>query len=248
MTAVLYARPMTTQPEAAPAEPSTARQRDLVALLAALALAVVLARIVSTLTLRGAVPGPVLQVLVGDVAVWVPLVFGIVWVVRRTGRDLFGRFRVELGDLVFALGIVILTRVFDAVLALAFTGTTGLVPPPSLGTPDVGLLLVSAIGIVLVSPVLEETFFRGLFQRLLATELTPRTRWLAVLLTAFLFALAHLFLGSATTTVGGFQVFLTTFVLGVLTGTLVAMTNRVGGAIVAHVLFNLVAVVATWPR
>lgn len=248
MTAVLYARPMTTQPEAAPAEPSTARQRDLVALLAALALAVVLARIVSTLTLRGAVPGPVLQVLVGDVAVWVPLVFGIVWVVRRTGRDLFGRFGVELGDLVFALGIVILTRVFDAVLALAFTGTTGLVPPPSLGTPDVRLLLVSAVGIVLVSPVLEETFFRGLFQRLLATELTPRTRWLAVLLTAFLFALAHLFLGSATTTLGGFQVFLTTFVLGVLTGTLVAMTNRVGGAIVAHVLFNLVAVVATWPR
>ena len=239
---------MTTQPEAAPTEPSTDRQRDLVALLIALVLAVVLARIVSTLTLRGAVPGPVLQVLVGNVAVWLPLVFGIVWVVRRTGRDLFGRIRVDIGDLVFALGIVILTRVFDAVLSLSFSGTTGLVPAPSLGPPDVGLLLVSAIGIVLVSPVLEELFFRGLFQRLLAAELTPRTRWLAVLLTAFLFALSHLFLGSATTTLGGFQVFLTTFVLGLLTGTLVAMTNRIGGAIVAHVVFNLVAVVATWPR
>jgi len=239
---------MTTQPEAAPTEPSTDRQRDLVALLIALVLAVVLARIVSTLTLRGAVPGPVLQVLVGNLAVWLPLVFGIVWVVRRTGRDLFGRIRVDIGDLVFALGIVILTRVFDAVLSLSFSGTTGLVPAPSLGPPDVGLLLVSAIGIVLVSPVLEELFFRGLFQRLLAAELTPRTRWLAVLLTAFLFALSHLFLGSATTTIGGFQVFLTTFVLGLLTGTLVAVTNRIGGAIVAHVVFNLVAVVATWPR
>ena len=239
---------MTTQPEAAPTEPSTDRQRDLVALLIALVLAVVLARIVSTLTLRGAVPGPVLQVLVGNVAVWLPLVFGIVWVVRRTGRDQFGRIRVDIGDLVFALGIVILTRVFDAVLSLSFSGTTGLVPAPSLGPPDVGLLLVSAIGIVLVSPVLEELFFRGLFQRLLAAELTPRTRWLAVLLTAFLFALSHLFLGSATTTLGGFQVFLTTFVLGLLTGTLVAVTNRIGGAIVAHVVFNLVAVVATWPR
>ena len=239
---------MTTQPEAAPTEPSTDRQRDLVALLIALVLAVVLARIVSTLTLRGAVPGPVLQVLVGNVAVWLPLVFGIVWVVRRTGRDLFGRIQVDIGDLVFALGIVILTRVFDAVLSLSFSGTTGLVPTPSLGPPDVGLLLVSAIGIVLVSPVLEELFFRGLFQRLLAAELTPRTRWLAVLLTAFLFALSHLFLGSATTTLGGFQVFLTTFVLGLLTGTLVAVTNRIGGAIVAHVVFNLVAVVATWPR
>lgn len=245
---VLYGGPMTSEPEAASTEPSTARQRDLVALLVALVLAVVLARIVSTLTLRGAVPGPVLQVVVGDVAVWVPLVFGIVWVVRRTGSDLFGQLRIELGDLVFAIGIVILTRVFDAVLALSFTGTTGLTPGPSLGAPDVGLLVVSAIGIVLVSPVLEELFFRGLFQRLLADELTPRTRWLAVLVTAFLFALAHLFLGSATTTLGGFQVFATTFVLGLLTGTLVAMTNRVGAAIVAHVLFNAVAVAATWPR
>lgn len=239
---------MTSEPEVAATEPSTARQRDLVALLIALVVAVVLARIVSNLTLRGAVPGPVLQVLLGNVAVWVPLVFGIIWVVRRTGRDLFGRFRIELGDLVFALGIVILARVFDAVLALSFTGTTGLQPAPSLGTPDVGLLLVSAVGIVLISPVLEELFFRGLFQRLLAAELTPRTRWLAVLVTAFLFALAHLFLGSATTSLGGVQVFLTTFVLGLLTGTLVAMTNRIGGAIVAHVLFNAVAVVATWPR
>ncbi len=239
---------MTSEPEVAASETSTARQRDLVALLVALVVAVVLARIVSNLTLRGAVPGPVLQVLLGDVAVWVPLVFGIVWVVRRTGRDLFGRFRIDLGDLVFALGIVILTRVFDAVLALSFTGTTGLQPAPSLGTPDVGLLLVSAVGIVLISPVLEELFFRGLFQRLLAVELTPRTRWLAVLVTAFLFALSHLFLGSATTSLGGVQVFLTTFVLGLLTGTLVAMTNRIGGAIVAHVLFNAVAVVATWPR
>jgi hypothetical protein len=26
------------------------------------------------------------------------------------------------------------------------------------------------------------------------------------------------------------------------------MTDRIGGAILAHVLFNAVAVVATWPR
>ncbi|RDH98535.1 hypothetical protein DEU32_105130 [Curtobacterium sp. AG1037] len=239
---------MTPQPEAAAHEPSTARQRDLVALLIALVVAVVLARIVSTLTLRGAIPTPVLQVLVGDLSVWVPLALGAVWVLARTGRGTLARFRIELGDLVFALGIVILARVLDVVLAISFTGTTGLTPAPSLGAPDVGFLVVSAIGIVLVSPVLEELFFRGLFQRILADELTPRTQWLAVVLTAFLFALSHLFLGSATTTLGGFQVFVTTFVLGLLTGTLVAMTNRIGAAVVAHVLFNAVAVVATWPR
>ncbi|WP_065961345.1 CPBP family intramembrane glutamic endopeptidase [Curtobacterium sp. UCD-KPL2560] len=239
---------MTTQPDADTTEPSTARQRDLVALLVALVVAVVLARIVSSLTLRGAIQPPALQVLAGNLSVWVPLVLGAVWVIARTGKGTLGRFRIELGDLVFALGIVILARVVDVVLAIALTGTTGLTPAPSLGAPDVGLLVVSAVGIVIVSPVIEETFFRGLFQRTLAAELTPRTQWLAVVLTAFLFALSHLFLGAATTTIAGFQVFVTTFVLGLLTGALVAMTNRIGAAVVAHVLFNAVAVVATWPR
>ena len=30
--------------------------------------------------------------------------------------------------------------------------------------------------------------------------------------------------------------------------TAATMTDRIGGAILAHVVFNLVAVVATWPR
>jgi membrane protease YdiL (CAAX protease family) len=69
-----------------------------------------------------------------------------------------------------------------------------------------------------------------------------------VLLTAFLFALLHLLLGAGATPLGGLEVFVVTFLLGALTGTLVAMTDRIGGAILAHMLFNLVAVVATWPR
>ena len=239
---------MTTQPDAATTEPSTARQRDLVTLLVALVAAVLLTRLSAALIRTGAVPLPTLQVLLADLAVWLPLALGAAWVLRRSGRGTLARVRLDLSDTIFAFGIVILCRVFDAVLSLSFTGTTGLNPAPSLGTPDVGLLVVSAIGVVLVSPVLEELFFRGLFQRTLAAELTPRTRWLAVVLTAFLFALAHLLLGSPATTLGGFQVFATTFVLGCLTGTLVAMTDRLGGAILAHVLFNAVAVVATWPR
>jgi len=230
-------------------EPDSTRQRDLVVLVVALGAAVVLARVVSGITRSGGIPSPVLQVLAADLAVWLPLVVGAAWVLRRTGRSvLVAQLRLDLGDVVFAIGIVIICRAVDVVLSIAFTGSTGLQPAPTLGTPDVGLLLVSAIGIVLVSPFLEEVVFRGLFQQRLAAELTPRTRFLAVLLTAFLFALLHLLLGAAATPVGGVQVFVTTFLLGLLTGTLVAMTRRIGGAIVAHVLFNAVAVAATWPR
>lgn len=230
-------------------EPSVRRQRDLLVILVALGVAVILARIVGQVTRTGGIPSPLMQVLAADAAVWVPLVVAVAVVLRRTTRSaVVARLQLDLGNVVFAIGIVVVCRVLDAFLSLSFTGSTGLVPAPTLGTPDVGLLLVSAIGIALVSPVLEEVVFRGLFQRRLAAELTPRTRFLAVLVTAFLFALLHLLLGAGTTTLGGFQVFVTTFVLGLLTGVLVAMTDRLGGAVLAHVLFNTIAVVATWPR
>jgi membrane protease YdiL (CAAX protease family) len=239
---------MTTQPDAAGTEPDTSRQRDLVVMLIALGAAVILARVAGSVTRSGGVPSPVLQVVLADLAVWVPLVVGAAWVVRRSRHTLRARLRLDLGDVLFAIGIVIVCRVLDVFLGLSFTGTTGLTPAPSLGQPDVGLLLVSAVGVVLVSPFLEEVFFRGLFQRRMAAELTPRTRFLAVLLTAFLFAVLHVLLGAGATQIEGFRVFITTFALGSLTGTLVAMTDRIGGAVLAHVLFNAVAVVATWPR
>jgi membrane protease YdiL (CAAX protease family) len=240
---------MSTESDVTSVEPDTGRQRDLVILLVAVGVAVILARVVGGLSRGGSIPSPVLQVLAADFAVWLPLAAGVLWVLRRSSGP--GRARVlrlEIGDAIFAVGIVILCRVFDVFLGLSFEGTTGLTPAPSLGTPDIVLLTVSGIGIVLVSPILEEVFFRGLFQRRMAAELTPRTRFMAVLLTAFLFAVLHVLLGAGTTQLEGFRVFLTIFALGSLTGTLVAMTDRIGGAILAHVLFNAVAVVATWPR
>lgn len=244
-----YGCRMRTVPEPTADHVETARQRDLVALLVAVAIAIALERWITGTARSGGIPSPVLQIVTADLAVWIPLTVGALWVLRRASwRSAVVRLGLGWGDAVFAIGIVIVCRVVDAAMSIAFTGSTGLVPGATLGTPDVGLLLVSAIGVVIVSPVLEEVVFRGLFQRRLADALTPRTRFLAVLLTAFLFALVHLLIGSPANQLIGFEVFVTTFLLGVLTGTLVAMTDRIGGAILAHVLFNAVAVIATWPR
>lgn len=240
---------MSTAPRPTATDVEASRQRDLVALLVAIAVATVLERFMTGVVRSGRIPSPVLQVVIGDLAVWVPLAAGCLWVLRRASwRSAATRMGLGWGDAVVAIGIVIVCRGLDAAMSIAFTGTTGLAPAPTLGQPDQGLLVVSALGVCLVSPFLEEVVFRGWFQRRLADALTPRTRFLAVLLTAFLFALVHLLIGSPANSLIGFEVFVTTFALGLLTGTLVAMTDRIGGAILAHVLFNAVAVVATWPR
>jgi uncharacterized protein len=226
-----------------------ARPRDRVVLVVfvAIVVAVVLERIVGGVARTGGLPSPVAQVLASDLAVWVPLVVGAVVALRRT-RSVRSLFRLDLADVVAAIGIVIVCRAVDAAMSLSFFGTTGLTPSPTLGPPSVALLLVAAIGTCIVSPIIEELVFRGILQRRLADALTPRTRFLAVIVTAFVFAIVHVLLGAGVSTLGGFEVFVTTFLLGLLIGTLVAMTGRIGGAILAHAVFNAVAVVTTWPR
>ncbi|WP_171907775.1 MULTISPECIES: CPBP family intramembrane glutamic endopeptidase [unclassified Curtobacterium] len=223
--------------------------RDIQVVVLALVVSAVLSRVVASVARTGGVPTPIVQVLLADLAVWVPLGLAVGWTVRRSSPAALVR-RLGLGwaEVIAAVGIVIICRGLDAALSIAFFGATGLTPQVTLGTPDMVLLVVSAIGVCLVSPVLEEFVFRGLLQRRLAAELTPRTRFLAVVVTALAFAVMHVLIGSPASSVAGFEVFLTTFVLGLLTGTLVAMTDRIGGAILAHVLFNSVAVALTWPR
>ncbi|WP_186322123.1 CPBP family intramembrane glutamic endopeptidase [Curtobacterium pusillum] len=239
---------MQPEPDAPTAARPSSAVRDLLVIMIALLVAVLLSRIVGSVARTGGLPSPVTQMLAADLAVWGPLALGVGWVLRRSSPTVLVR-RLGLGwaDVVAAIGIVIVCRGLDAVLSVTFFGTTGLTPQVTLGTPDVVLLVVSAIGVCLVSPVLEEIVFRGVMQRRLSSELTPRTRFLAVLATTLAFALAHLAITTTTSSVAGFEIFVTTFVLGLLTGTLVAITGRVGGAILAHVLFNSVAVALSWP-
>lgn len=246
---VPYGVDMQPEPDATTAARPSSAVRDLQVVVVALLLAVLLSRVVGGVARSGGLPSPIVQVLAADLAVWVPLVLAVGWAFRKSSPSVLVR-RLGLGwaDVVAAIGIVIVCRGLDAALSVVFFGATGLAPQVTLGPPDVRLLVVSAVGVCLISPLLEEIVFRGIMQRRLSAELTPRTRFLAVLVTAFAFALLHVSISPAASSVAGFEVFVTTFVLGLLTGTLVAMTGRLGGAILAHVLFNTVAVVLTWPR
>ena len=63
---------------------------------------------------------------------------------------------------------------------------------------------------------------------------------LGVIVASAVFALMHV-VGA------GPQALIGTFFFGLLAGTLTAATGRIGGAVVAHVVFNGIAVLLMWP-
>lgn len=101
------------------------------------------------------------------------------------------------------------------------------------------LLIVLVFGAVIGAPVAEEMFFRGLVQRSLQRF---GGKVVGVLGSTVLFALPH-FTGAALKPTIVLLVSIST--IGVLFGTIVAITNRLGPTIIAHIIFNSVVVGAT---
>lgn len=236
------------------------RRRRLLPLGIALVLVVMLARTVSTATLHGALPDPAAQLVLSDLAAWVPLVLGVLWYLRGRGSvSVVDRLGLRIGvlDVFPAIAVACIARALDGFLQLAMTGSTGLAPQPFVGSgPQATVLALTVLGPCILSPVIEELFFRGTLQPLLVARIAgeddrPGNLRLAtvvgVVASAVLFAAMHVLVATATVE-GAFVTFVTTFVLGLLLGTFVAVTRRLGGAVLAHVLFNAIAIALTWPR
>ncbi|WP_138416457.1 CPBP family intramembrane glutamic endopeptidase [Sinomonas gamaensis] len=187
---------------------------------------------------------------------WVPTILVLVLAFRGLSRQatsaLLGlRFRPI--DLVWGVGIGFVGRSVDAVLRLAVVGSTGLSQQPTISAIAAPIAQTVALGIiapVLIAPVLEEVYFRGLIQRSAAALLEPLgpvTKWTAaVILTSLAFALVHALLLIAQPE-EAMLAGVSTFVFALLAGTMAAATNRLGGAVVGHVVFNGLGVLLTWP-
>lgn len=98
----------------------------------------------------------------------------------------------------------------------------------------VGLVIVVAIG----APIVEEFVYRGMLQRSLTARLgTGRgARALAVVVVALWFALIHL----RPIEIPGL------FAAGVVFGAALALSGRLGAAVLAHLAFNVTGLVAVW--
>lgn len=108
--------------------------------------------------------------------------------------------------------------------------------------------LTAIAGPIVIGPVLEELFFRGVLQRALVhvsrralgdSRGAARTAAVvAVGVTAVAFALAHLALNPSLGALGTIM----TLAVGIACGALVELTGRLGPALCAHVAYNGVAV------
>lgn len=190
------------------------------------------------------------------VAIWIPLMIALgLSFAGRSVREAVALLGLQFRaiDLLWGIGIGCLGRAADALLRLVVMGSTGLVQQPTLSSivsPDAQTVALGVVAPVLIAPVIEEIYFRGLIQRRLAAvldRLGSAAKWTcAVVVTSVVFALVHALLLLSTPTEAALAG-VSTLVFALLAGATAAATQRLGGAMVGHVVFNGLGVLLTWP-
>ena len=185
------------------------------------------------------------------------LVAVIVIASRRLGlRSLAADFglRFRPVDLAIGLGVGIVGRIFTVLLTLVTISITGYTPERGnfvLAADPLWMVLNGVVIAVLVAPVVEELFFRGLLLRAVRNRVL---RWrgreqpadaatqkraviLSVAISSIAFMALHMYqaIGDPTLAIilGGSTLF-----VGLLNALVTIRTGRLGGAIIGHMVFN----------
>ncbi len=204
------------------------------------------------------------NLLVSALPVWIGLLGTAIWACRRHGSgnpvpDL--AIRIRPVDLAIGLGAGLGLRFAIGVWTVICMQITGRQPEGNLqdvlGDGGLGTgvwLVVNMLAIGLIGPVIEEIFFRGVGLRGALASLfrygairpglaDPRRRVrLAIGVTALVFALLHA--SEINDATSALALLPGLFLAGCVLGWLTVRTGRLGPAMITHVVFNGVAVVA----
>ena len=213
--------------------------------------ATILVLLLSAATLRGWPQDPRLSEVLSYLVVWVPLL-GTVLIASwwRGAKSLvtdFG-FTFHPLDLLWGLTVGVLARLLAGILEIAGYGRLGSAGG-TFGEPvrDLWWVFAALLAPVLIGPVIEELFFRGLLARAVADSArsnggSRRTAIaLAIVVSGLVFALVHIL--TVSTPTAAMVIGLSTFIFGAAAAALSQLTGRLGGAIVAHITFNALVVV-----
>ncbi len=232
--------------------------RDLAWALVGLIVAVFAARLDTRLFIPDAAGGSALRPMLAYLATWIPMLAAIAAACTGLGwRASVQRLGLHFHpfDLLWGIAAGCFVRAVDAIARLQLMGTTGLEPQPTLGAVGVDgwLIMTGILAPVMLGPLIEEIFFRGLLQRSLVRSIrhtlhhVASASIIAVLATSVLFSLVHFLVGTDVG-IAAVATAIGTFAFSLAAGFLTAATGRIGGAIVAHIVFNGVAVLLLWPR
>ena len=154
-------------------------------------------------------------------------------------------------DLIWGLGVGLLARTLASLIEIWGYGSVGSAAVRFGETVyDVWWLFGAILAPLLLAPVIEEVFFRGLVLRAIFSDVAGARRTegrspavIAAGASGLTFALMHLVgidLNSAVTVA---VVASSTLIFGLAAAVLSLSTGRIGGAIIAHVTFNALVVV-----
>jgi hypothetical protein len=184
--------------------------------------------------------------LLGEVGLWAAMLGTAVFVSRRYGSGSLARdygLAIKAKDLLWGLLALICALVVSQVVLAVFAGTKFAGSNDEIITQQKGHelgLVVVALLVALGAPFFEELFFRGFLRGTLRRRFGANG---SVWLQAMFFGLAHF--GESATALGNVSVVLAMFGVGAVLGYTAKLTGRLGAGMVAHCLFNLLAVVAT---
>jgi membrane protease YdiL (CAAX protease family) len=184
--------------------------------------------------------------------VWVPFLTAVavacfVRGTRSLPHDL--GLRITLLDVFLGLGAGLLARAAVGIIEIGVTGRmVGLGVTFDETIYDGWWFFGTVLAPVVIAPFIEELFFRGLVQRSVqqvsASHMAARTATaISIVVSAALFAVLHL--TQAATPTGALVLGLSAFVSGLAAALIAGLTGRIGGAIVAHVVFNGTLVLTT---
>ncbi len=181
--------------------------------------------------------------LLGEAGLWVAMLATAVFVSRRYGSGSLARdYRLAVRPKDLVWGVVALTGALVVVQVVlgVFSGTKFAGSNDEIITQqkghELGLVIVALL-VALGAPFFEELFFRGFLRTSLQHRFGGHG---AVWVQAGFFGLAHF--GESATALGNVSVVLAMFAVGAVLGYTAKLTGRLGAGMVAHCLFNLLAV------
>jgi membrane protease YdiL (CAAX protease family) len=169
----------------------------------------------------------------GYLLLWAPLVAAVVVAAarRRSARDGDGstdliRFGITWMDVLVGAFIGLLLRTVIIVIELFSVGYVTSSSSMFQVDHDVLWFATAIIAPVLLAPIVEELFFRGLVLPAIGTN------WIGIVGSAVIFSAVHLVTGFHPITA------VSTFIVGVAFGILAVRTGRLGASITAHMVYN----------